>query len=171
VNFQITLKRKCCVLTNTHSVVLGNKREIDISIDKLKSFENNQVESKIVYSTIDEELWRRRNGKLSQKDYITCDKTISQFFTEYYKVQNQQDKRKKDIMFGVLYNSDASPIKREDKRGKKPDELTIIIRMIVLSVLKNKKISTHNMTLFDWLRKFYIINDGFYADYKSDRKV
>ncbi|ADX77678.1 hypothetical protein SPSE_2473 [Staphylococcus pseudintermedius ED99] len=74
-------------------------------------------------------------------------------------------------MFGVLYNSDASPIKREDKRGKKPDELTIIIRMIVLSVLKNKKISTHNMTLFDWLRKFYIINDGFYADYNSDRKV
>ncbi|WP_390602322.1 hypothetical protein, partial [Staphylococcus pseudintermedius] len=133
---------KCCVLTNTHRVGLGNKREIDTSIDKLKSFENNQVESKIVYSTIDEELWRRRNGKLSQKDYITCDKTISQFFTEYYKVQNQQDKRKKDIMFGVLYNSDASPIKREDKRGKKPDELTIIIRMIVLSVLKNKKIST-----------------------------
>lgn len=41
--------------------------------------------------------------------------------------------------------------------------------MIVLSVLKNKKISTHNMTLFDWLRKFYIINDGFYADYNSDR--
>ncbi|HDK5683945.1 TPA: hypothetical protein PTC08_002524, partial [Staphylococcus pseudintermedius] len=137
VNFQIVLKRKCCVLTNTHRVVLGNKREIDISIDKLKSFENNQVESKIVYSTIDEELWRRRNGKLSQKDYITCDKTISQFFTEYYKVQNQQDKRKKDIIFGVLYNSDVSPIKREDKRGKKPDELTIIIRMIVLSVLKN----------------------------------
>lgn len=25
------------------------------------------------------------------------------------------------------------------------------------------------MTLFDWLRKFYIINDDFYADYKSDR--
>lgn len=80
---------KCCVLNNTHRVGLGNKREIDTSIDKLKSFENNQVESKIVYSTIDEELWRRRNGKLSQKDYITCDKTISQFFTEYYKVQNQ----------------------------------------------------------------------------------
>ncbi len=38
-------------------------------------------------------------------------------------------------MFGVLYNSDASLIKGEDKRGKKPDELTIIIRMIVLSVL------------------------------------
>lgn len=157
-------------MSDAHKIVLNkSNREISISVDSLRSFENNQVRSDIAYSKLDNDLWQRKRGKLAKKDYKTYEKTINQFFVEFYKVENQQDRRKKDIVFGELHNSDASPIKREDNRGNVPSELTIAFRMIVLSVLKNKDITNENLTLFNWLKEFYIINDTLYSDYKKDR--
>ncbi|HEC2227252.1 TPA: hypothetical protein R1966_002512, partial [Staphylococcus delphini] len=152
-------------MKNTHKIALQNGRELNISVEKLQAFENNQVESSEVYETFDLELYDQRNGKVSGRDQKGYVKTINQFFVEHSNVPNQRDKRKKDFVFGELHNSDASPIPREDNRGRIPSELTILFRKIILWTLFNQEITHENLTTLRWLKEFNIISDTFFKDY------
>ncbi|WP_390579966.1 hypothetical protein, partial [Staphylococcus pseudintermedius] len=138
--------------------------------ERLLAFENNQVESDEVYSTLDSELYhsvKSQNRSFTGGELKGYTKTINQFFSEHYKIPNSYDKRKKDFAFGELHNSVASPIPREDSRGRMPNKLTILFRKMVLWTLVNKKTTHENLTTLRWLKEFNIISNTFFTDYSQ----
>lgn len=157
-------------MENTHRIALQNGRELNISAERLLAFENNQVESDEVYSTLDSELYhsvKSQNRSFTGGELKGYTKTINQFFSEHYKIPNSYDKRKKDFAFGELHNSVASPIPREDSRGRMPNKLTILFRKMVLWTLVNKKTTHENLTTLRWLKEFNIISNTFFTDYSQ----
>lgn len=88
-------------MENTHRIALQNGRELNISAERLLAFENNQVESDEVYSTLDSELYhsvKSQNRSFTGGELKGYTKTINQFFLNTTKYRTHMISAKRTLL-------------------------------------------------------------------------